>query len=280
MNNFVIIESGSTKSDWAFCIGNVKSIHSCHGINPITHAGFKNALPQAIIDALRSVDKVLFYGAGANSSVASNNLYAYFAPLIGRGTSIVIESDMMAAARACLGTKAGIVGILGTGSNSCVYDGSQIIEQVPSLGYMLSDEGSGNHIGKELLRHYFYGFMSKEDETLFQKKYELTRAKLLAEMYGDTNVSAYLASYAPFLQESSKALKERILNKVFNEFIELRIKMYTNYRNFEIHFVGSIASVFEDQLTKTLQSHKLNLTQVVKNPIQNLILYHKSREII
>ncbi len=278
MRNFLIIESGSTKSDWAFVDDNGTQLHSYTGINPITGIGLDQAMPDLFIDKLKGVNEIFFYGAGANVEKANNLLGQYFRPFISKDTTLTIESDMLAATRACAGYNKGIVCILGTGSNSCVYDGKNIVQQIPSLGYLMSDEGSGNHIGKEILKAYFYGSMSHDDAQIFDAKYQLDRANLLAEIYNGTKVSAYLASFAPFLLESSNQLKTNILNKVFNSFIEVRIKKYTNFSNFDIYFAGSIASVFETELKAALNQHELDIKQIVKNPIQNLILYHKSRE--
>ncbi len=278
MKNFLIIESGSTKSDWAFVSQDQVEQHSFLGINPATGAGLDQLLPTHIIEKLQSTNAVFFYGAGANTHKANASIQAFFNPYLLKSTSLSIESDILAASRASAGNEKGIICILGTGSNSCLYDGSQIIQQIPSLGYLMSDEGSGFHIGKEIVKAYFYGDMEDMDHQAFEKNYPITRASVLSEIYGGSRASAYLASFAPFLLECNKPLKNSILSKVFREFIEIRVKKYPNFSNFDIYFVGSIAAIFEDDLKAEMKSHKLEIKQIIKNPIQNLILYHKSRK--
>jgi glucosamine kinase len=276
LKNFLIIDSGSTKSDWAFVSDDQVEQHSFLGINPATGAGLDQHLPSHIIEKLQTINAIYFYGAGTNTLKATALMEAYLRPHISISTSLSIDSDLLAAARACAGNEKGIICILGTGSNSCLYDGNQIIHQIPSLGYLMSDEGSGCHIGKEIVKAYFYGDMLEIDSQAFDHKYHLNREILLGEIYGGNRVSAYLASFAPFLLECSNQLKTNILTKVFHDFIELRVKKYTNFSNFDIYFVGSIAAVFEENLKAAMKAHNLEIKSIVKNPIQNLIFYHKS----
>ncbi len=278
MKRFVIIESGSTKADWAFVINNEVTKFETEGINLSTGAGMEQRLNNEIISLLNLVDKIFFYGAGANVPMAKLQFSNFISQYIKEHAIIAIESDMLAAARACAIDESAIICILGTGSNSCVYDGEKITDQIVSLGYLLSDEGSGNHIGKEVIKAYFYGEMEMADKVLFNEMFKVDRNSLLQSIYVDKRVSAFLATFALFLNKCSQELRNRILEKVFDEFVEIRIKKYTNYSKFDIHFVGSIASAFETELKKVLEKNDLIIKSVVKSPIQNLIKYHISRE--
>jgi glucosamine kinase len=278
LKKFLIIESGSTKADWAFVENEKVTIYTSQGINPTTGAGLDQVLVHEISNELANTYSIFFYGAGSNISAANAIIKNYLAQYIKPDVAITVESDTLAAARACAGNNKAIICILGTGSNSCIYDGHNITEQIVSLGYLLSDEGSGNNIGKEILKAYFYKQMNADDNRLFQNKYNLSREVLLNKLYKEDRVSAYLAEFSQFLNICTKELKISILTKVFNEFIEIRIKKYTDFINFDIYFVGSIAAAFENELKSIMKQHKLELKGVLKTPLQNLILYHKSRK--
>ena len=276
--NFLVIDSGSTKADWVFELEDLQFVFSTPGINATTGVGLDQVLEEAIKTHLRNTDVIYFYGAGANTSIAKLQIEFFFSPFISTKTCLHIFSDMMGAARACAGRQEAIVGILGTGSNSCLYNGDEITQSIPSLGYVVSDEGSGNHIGKEILRAYFYGQMNADDQALFELNYSPDRSQILHKLYKEGEVSAYLASYAPFMNKCSQTLKNAILDKVFGEFIEFRMKKYADFRKFDLFFVGSIAAAFEPELRKACEKEGLLIKEIVTKPIQNLVIYHKSRE--
>jgi glucosamine kinase len=278
LNNFLLIESGSTKCDWAFVSDQqINHLHTI-GINPITGAGLDQPLNDDIAHKLNGIDVIYFYGAGTNNPSATSSLKSYFYQNIGRHFDIDIQSDLLGAARAMLGDDDGIAAILGTGSNTCYYDGIKIISYTPSLGYLLSDEGSGNHIGKELIKAYFYNKMSEADSQLFFENYNITRDSLLHSLYKEPRVAAYLASFSPFLHLCNPELKTRILTKVFDEFVQVRIKNICNFSKFAIHFTGSIAYHFQAELSEVLSRNGCIMGRVLQSPLQKLIEYHKSRE--
>lgn len=273
--SFLIIESGSTKADWAFVMPEETIHFQTTGINPATTEINFDLLNQQV-ELLRKMDAVYFYGAGIVQDSNENKIKSYlhsFNPNL----KIEINTDLTAAIKSTAGDKKGIVCILGTGSHSCVYDGEKIIESIPSLGYLLSDEGSGNHIGKEILKSYFYNEMSSEDRDLFDLRYHLKRADVLEKIYKSPGVSAYLASFTIFLNDCSKSLRNNILSKCFEEFIRLRIKKYNEYANFDIYFVGSIAFYFQKELIETLSKHDLRAIEITERPMTKLINYHKNK---
>ena len=274
--SFLIIESGSTKADWAFVMQDETIFFQTQGLNPATTEVIKIDLLNHQIEMLKKVEAVYFYGAGivphANENIIQSFLQSYNPNL-----NIEINTDLTAAIKATAGDDKGIVCILGTGSHSCVYDGDKIIDSIPSLGYLLSDEGSGNHIGKEILKSYFYNDMYAEDKILFEKKYKLTRPDLLEKLYKTPGVSAYLASFTIFLNDCSKAFRNNILGKCFEEFIQLRIKKYNEYANFGIYFVGSIAFHFQEELRTALSKHDLKAEEIIDRPMTKLINYHKNK---
>ncbi len=275
MKKIVIVESGSTKADWVILEGDSISEFHSQGINPITKSGLDLALDSELIAKITDADLIHFYGAGANNDEAKATLLDYLSEQGIRTNKIEIDSDLLASVRATVGDGDGIVCILGTGSNSCLVHNGKIIHQVPSLGYLVSDEGSGNHIGKEILKAYFYGLMPEHDRVMFADEYKIQRDEVLNSFYKKSSPSAYLASFAPFLKVCSESLRSRILSKVFNEFVEIRIKNYPNFSKFDLYFTGSIAHEFSEDLSKCLNHHELKIKKTLAKPMVELIKYHK-----
>ena len=181
----------------------------------------------------------------------------------------------MAACHALFGDKEGIACILGTGSHSCRYDGNEIIDKAVSLGYIIGDEGSGNHIGKQLLRDYFYKKMPDVLSEKFEKEYDINIISVIDNIYHKNQASKYLASLSRFAYENNEHdYMKAICSKCFDEFIEYFILKYETSKDLEIGFVGSIAYYFQDLLSERLENHKLRLGKVIKSPIEGLIEYH------
>lgn len=278
--SFLVVDSGSTKADWVWHDGQKQQILSTHGINPTTGSGMHLDLPAELKEVIHQASTIYFYAAGGLGEMAEKNMLDYFASITRvEDKKIYVYSDMLGAARACAGDEPAIIGILGTGSNSCLYDGKNIIDQIPSLGYLLSDEGSGNHLGKLILKAWFYRSMSNEDAQKFNDAYHLTREKCLQEIYSKEGVSAYLAGFAPFLNSCSNELKINILNTAFKEFIEVRIIQYADFRNFALYFAGSIAATYEKELAEVCKTYGLQIKAVVRKPVDDLLKYHLSRQI-
>ncbi|MBK8699880.1 MAG: hypothetical protein IPN29_10230 [Saprospiraceae bacterium] len=273
----LVVDSGSTKADWIYTDGQEQLHFISPGINPSTGAGLNQQFSEGLQSCISRAKSIYFYAAGAFPH-SETKVYSLLAGLIRPNTSLEVQSDMMAAARACAGDRPAIIGILGTGSNSCVYDGVEIINQIPSLGYLLSDEGSGNHIGKELIRAYFYGEMAREDHQLFEEIFQVNRAIVIENLYAKDAVSAYLASFTPFLHKCSTSLKTNILFRVFGEFINTRIVKYPDFRMFDLYFAGSVAHAFEAELRACLLQEGIQIAGIITKPIEKLVLYHKSRE--
>lgn len=278
--NIVVVDSGSTKADWILHVDGASHLITTPGINPSTGSGMDQQLPSTLANYLSRADEIHFYAAGGSGSIARERMEHFFEPYItNTHTQLWIESDMLAAARAASGQKPGIVCILGTGSNSCLYDGEKIIDQIPSLGYLLSDEGSGNHIGKLLLSSFFYREMTEEDAILFQDSFSVTRDEVLKHLYAEKGVSAYLAEFSTFLNLCSNPLKNNILSKAFSEFIETRILKYNDFSKFDLYFAGSIADIYQDVLSDVCKKYKLTIAGIVRKPIELLMQYHLSREL-
>ncbi|HMT00111.1 MAG TPA: hypothetical protein PKA12_15260 [Saprospiraceae bacterium] len=277
--SFIIVDSGSTKADWIWTNGVESESFTTQGINPTTGSGLEQKLPENLVDLIYKSKEVFFYAAGGTGSLARLNMQKMFGKLgQGQEHKIHVESDMLGAARAASGDGPAIIGILGTGSNSCLFDGKEITDQIPSLGYLLSDEGSGNHLGRLILKSWFYRQMSTADASLFSNRFHLTRDVVLQHIYANEGVAAWLAGFSVFLDECSIALRTKILHEAFGDFVKTRIVQYEGFRTFDLCFVGSIAGIYIKELTEVCSQHELSITRVVNKPIDSLLKFHISRE--
>lgn len=277
--SIIIVDSGSTKADWVWTDGLESKVFTTQGINPTTGSGLEQKLPENLVDLIYKSTDVFFYAAGGTGSLATLNMQKMFGKMgQGQEQKIQIESDMLGAARAAAGNRPAIIGILGTGSNSCLFDGEKITDQIPSLGYLLSDEGSGNHMGRLILKAWFYRQMSPADASLFEDRFHLSRDVVLQHIYAKEGVAAWLAGFSVFLDECSSALKTKILHQAFGDFVETRIVKYEGFRTFELCFVGSIAGIYIKELTEVCSHYELSISRVVNKPIESLLKFHISRE--
>jgi glucosamine kinase len=278
-----IIDSGGTKADWKIISGN-KIVHTftSGGIQPFVQS--KSEIQSTLIQLIEShpsiqnVKEIYFYGSGCSAKQQQD----YIKGLLMENISncfIAVRGDLLGAAIACCGNKPGIVGILGTGSNSCCYDGTNITQNVPSLGFILGDEGSGATIGKELVKSYFYGEMPQDLKIGFSNLIPNGRLEVLDRVYKQANPNAYLASFARFAFENrSNIFIQKIVKSVFDSFVSNQIKKYSFSPNNPVHFVGSIASLWKKELEGVLNFHGFSLGNIVTKPIDALVQYHMNNE--
>lgn len=275
----LIIDCGSTKADWVILNGEeVVLKFQTEGFNP--NYTDKNTISSIILDNqsyktyIQEITEIYFYGTGCgnqdNCSLIENVFKSIFL-----NANIIVTHDLMAACHALFDNKEGIACILGTGSHSCHYDGNGIINKAVSLGYIIGDEGSGNHIGKQLLRDYFYKKMPDVLFKKFEKEYDINITSVIDNIYHKSQVSQYLASFSKFAYENIEHdYIKNLCSKCFDEFIEYFIPRYKTSKDLEIGFVGSIAYYFQDLLSERLENHKLRLGKVIKSPIEGLIEFH------
>lgn len=275
----LIIESGSTKSDWVMLDGELKKYYSTIGLNPYFHD--EDVVEEAITSnadlfALKDkVESVFFYGAGCSS----NHLNA----IIQRGIERVftqavvrVDHDLTACAYATYCGKPAISCIIGTGSNSCYFDGKEISEKVPALGYILGDEGSGTYMGKKLLADFLYKRLPKNMMEAFATETGLNKDSIVDKVYKQQNVNVYLASFVPFICKFSEEeyVKEMVLQG-FKQFLLIHVCCFENYKNVETHFVGSIAGLFKKQLEQASAFYGVKLGNIVQKPVDGLVNYHQ-----
>lgn len=275
----LIIDCGSTKADWVI-IENSEILKSFNtdGFNP--NYSERNSIINIIRNTplnkenVISIKDIFFYGSGCGSIDNCNIIKELFMNIF-TNANIEVTHDMMAACHAILGNKKGIACILGTGSNSCYFNGERITSQAISLGYILGDEGSGSHIGKNLLRDYFYKRMPYDLSLKFKNEYDIKIDTLITNTYHSSQVSKYLASFAKFaLENINNEYINNLCSRCFDEFIENFIDIYDNSIDNKIGFVGSIAFYFQEIIKQRLENKGYILGKIIKKPIDGLIEYH------
>ena len=278
----LISDGGSTKADW-ICLdksGNQVFKTRTNGLNPeilnseaLLARIYDN---KEILSCKKEVTEVYFYGAGCGTERLTTLLKSIFESFF-INAEVVIKEDTYAAVYAVT-TKPGIVCILGTGSNSCYFDGENVDVRVPSLGYILMDEASGNHFGKELIRDYYFGIMPKEIANLFQQQFNLDADTIKKNIYKEENPNAYLANFAEFLFKNDRTeYFNEVLRKGINEFFNKRILQYSESANVPVHFVGSIAFFAKDIILEIANKNNVEIGQVIRRPIDGLIEYHREK---
>ena len=277
MGKFLIADSGSTKTDW--CIVDESGAFSTirvKGMNPyfqdeeeISSEIEKKLLP-AVGDNV--IDTVYFYGAGCifdKVKVVENAIKKHIT-----AKRIFVESDLLGVARAVCGKTEGIACILGTGSNSCLYDGDKIVSNISPLGFILGDEGSGAVLGKLLVGDLLKGILPEWLKSLFLEQYGLTPAYIIDKVYRQPFPNRFLAGFAPFLAEHlDEPSIYRLVADSFYAFIYRNVKQY-HRDDCEVSFVGSIAYFFRDILSAVASDTGIVLGKIVQNPMDGLLQYH------
>lgn len=280
----LIADAGSTKTDWLLLRKRGDSlVKSSKGLNPtlIDPSEIKVIIADTFsAEELRQqVRAIYFFGAGCWNDRSCLTIHKALAEVFEEAT-IQVSSDLLGAVRATCGDQAGLVAILGTGSNTCLYDGQKISQAVQSLGYIIGDEGSGSYFGKELVRLYFYKELPVVLHQLFAAAYELDKQSVIENVYQKKGGNRFLASFVPFLAEHrAHPFVEQFLKKGFHTFIDRHILKYPQCQEVPIHFIGSIAFHFKKELGICLQEKGLQLGVVLPKPIEALGDYFiKKRE--
>ena len=278
----LVVDSGSTKTDWIALDKNGKEIFSTKtlGLNPqmlsneILNERIKNNFD--IYKNRKSVEKLFFYGAGCGVESTQERILKVFNSIF-INSEFDIKEDTYAAvySAADIGTPS-IVNIIGTGSNCSYYDGEKVIQKVQSLGYVLMDYASGNYYGKYLIRAYYFNKMPEDLREEFSKNYDLSPNSIKNKLYREENPNTYLAGFAKFLIEnkSNEYFKE-IIFKGLERFIDYQILQYDDFSKVDIHYVGSIAYYLRDEITKIGKKYNLKTGKFIQRPIIGLVDYHK-----
>lgn len=278
----LIADSGSTKTQWRMLqpdgtIGQART----SGYNPHhqTAEEIKELVQQELLLQLPAGSKptsIHFYGAGCSSEKSKSIVRMAFREVF-PDVAVVVEHDLLAAARALCGTEPGIACILGTGSNSCFYNGSEITHNVYALGWIMGDEGSGSDLGKRVVADYLRGDMPDHLRELFKQEHDISAEDVLDRIYRQPFPKPYIASFARFLHNNLQDpwCYRQVYNS-FKSFLERNVVKYPDYQQHKLHFVGSVAYHYADVLRKAASDMGLRVHHILENPIAGLTLYHQS----
>ena len=272
--SILIADGGSTKIDWTVVSGISQKTFRSPGINPVLwdigkiEQMLQEGLPHEI---LSDVESVYFYGAGCLGRSAEKMQEALMR-VVAHDAEIEVESDLLGAARALFGNERGIACILGTGSNSALYDGKEIISNIHPLGYILGDEGSGASIGKHFLNALYKGRLPESLRKDFETETGLTYDDVIDHVYRQPMANKFLASLVIFVSKRRKECAE-LLNEEFENFIEKDILPY-NHCELPVGIVGGVGYEFYEELKEIFLRHRLKLNKVVAKPMENLVDYH------
>jgi glucosamine kinase len=275
----IVADSGGSKIEWRFLkkdgtIGQAYSPGFNPYYQPLSH--LNSIVEEHLVSKVdEPVDKIFYYGTGVSSeknvSIIKDAFTKYWPK-----AHIEIGWDLLAAARALCGRERGIACILGTGSNSCLYDGEKIIDNVANLGWILADEGSGTNIGKKFIFDYFRKEMPEKLAEQFHKRYPFTREEVLEKVYKDEKPSAFLASFTRFIfQHLDEPYCYKLIYNSFADFYQNNVMKYADYKNTKVHFTGSVAFYFSDILRQVANDKGITVKNILEGPIAGLTLYHQ-----
>jgi len=275
----LIADSGTTKTDWCL-IGDQEALEKVvtSGINPFyQEAENISAILQKEFTSIKKFKAIYFYGTGCinqeKKDIVKKGLLQVF-----EAEEIFIGSDLQAAAHSLCQDQPGFACILGTGSNSCYYNGSEIVANVSPLGFILGDEGSGAVMGKKLIGDVLKKQLPQSLINEFFETYNITAAEILENVYKKPFPSRYLANYTKFLSENIQHPEiENIVISSFREFVTRNLLQYPGIERTPIHFTGSIAFHFEAQLRKAIEEQHLILGNIERAPMNGLIRYHNNK---
>ena len=279
----LIADSGSTKTDWCV-VENGQPIQqiSTKGINPFfqSEEEISNEIATSLLPQLKTnaLDAVYFYGAGCGFPDKIAMVHRAITKHLQIKREVEVNTDMLAVAHGLCQHEAGIACIMGTGSNSCYYDGKQIVSNVSPLGFILGDEGSGAVLGKLLVGDILKNQMTPELKEKFLKQFSLTPADIIDRVYRKPFPNRFLASLSPFLaQNIDEPCIHALVLGSFKSFLKRNVKQYENFRNSKVHFIGSVAFYYKTILAEAAQEMNIQLGTIIKSPMEGLIKYHSGK---
>jgi len=281
----LIADGGSTKCDWILLNNEGEQIFKTRskGLNP---AVFKEAVLEErlaenpeLAGVKDTIEKVHFFGAGCGTPTPTKLLHEIISNYFSNAGEVKVMEDTIAAVYAAT-TEPGIVCILGTGSNSCYFDGKNVTQSVASLGYILMDEASGNYFGKRLIRDYYYKRMPPEIAEKFEQKFDLDSDSIKMNLYRKDNPNTYLAHFAEFIFTNERnGYFYKLVHEGLSDFVHSRVLSYPQVNSVPVHFIGSIAYFSQDIIKAVLQPYGIKVGNIVRRPIDGLIDHYRKNVI-
>jgi glucosamine kinase len=277
--NILIADSGATKCEWCLLSNGKKKKIDTQGISPyfLDAAGIGEVISRELLPKMKGaeIDQVFYYGTGCanpdNRKIVQKALRSAF-----RGAELHVTHDLMGAALALCGSAKGVSCILGTGSNSCYFDGRRIVKNSPGLGFILGDEGSGAYLGKKVIQYYLYNTFDEELRYKFDARYATGSKEILESVYKQPLPNRYLASFTLFLVENrGHYMIENIIEDGLNDFFFNHLCKYRESWKLPIHFVGGVAFGFRDVVRELCDTYEFELGNILRKPMDGLIKYHQ-----
>jgi glucosamine kinase len=275
----LIADSGASKTDWRLIddSGKIEQAQTI-GFNPYYQAieQFEKEVREVLLPQVKSnPQKIFYYGTGCSSEKNRKLIRTVFEKFF-RDAHIEVWHDLLAAARALCGTQEGIACILGTGANSCYYDGTKIADNVTSLGYVLGDEGSGAYLGKIILSDYLRKDLPEKLWGQFKQRFPFERDEFLDRIYNQEMPSRFLGSFSHFVfQHLNEPYCNQLVRNSFNQFFEKNVMKYPRYQQLKVHFTGSVSFYFNNILRQVAIEKNICVQHILESPIAGLTLYHQ-----
>ena len=276
----LIADSGSTKTEWCLLKNNKPTLFTTQGMSPyfVNAEQVEQIMRTEVFPFLKKnkIDEMHFYGTGCKNPANLKMFKKVFAKLFADAV-IEVDNDLSGAAKALCGHEKGIACILGTGSNSCYYNGKRIVKNSPGIGFILGDEGSGAYLGKKVVQHFLYNLFDDDLRARFDAKFLTTDSEILESVYKKPLPNRYLASFASFLAENrGHYMIENIIEDGINDFFYTHIVTYRESSKLPVHFTGGIAYGFKDVVVQLCKNYDMRVGNILRSPMEGLIRYHTS----
>lgn len=281
----IIADGGSTKTNWCLLDDNQKKIYfNTEGYNPYFVGSdyivnsLKKGLPQDL--PLDKIKEVNYYGAGVHNQEKAQIVEDAFRVLF-PNAKIEIGHDLLAAARALLGKEAGFAAILGTGTNSCIYDGDKITHNINSAAYILGDEGSGSYIGKKLLTDFVRELMPADVAEVFYNTYKMSADEIMDSVYTKPLANRFCASFSKFVYDNNVNIEytRKIVDDSFEAFFANLVSKYPNYKDYTFNCIGSVGYNFRNVLEEKATQYGMKVGKILRSPIDDLVKFHIERSL-
>lgn len=276
----IIVDSGATKALWILARADQELRRiTTPGLSPYylsdeQIAGYAEDVRRQLDQPIEALH---FYGTGCKAEESRRRLSEVFRSVFSTTETIEVETDMLGAARAACGHTAGLVAILGTGSNACRFDGTEIVDTAGGLGFILGDEGSGAALGKALLSAYLNRLLPADLRAALEARQPLSRDSIIEAVYRGATPSRYLATFAPFLHEhQAHPYVTQLLNQEFGRFCERNLLVIDDAETLPVHFIGSVAYHFRPHVEAAVRAAGLTMGSVQEDPMAGLKRYHQA----
>ncbi|NUQ24420.1 MAG: ATPase [Saprospiraceae bacterium] len=274
----LLVDSGGTRASWAFCRDGQEILRlKTEGLHPLfmSDEQINAILMQVRAQSPQSPEAIFYYGAGCKADAMQERLVQLMSHIF-EGARVEVNTDLLGTARALCKRSPGIACILGTGSNTCLYNGSNIVSNIGGWGYVLGDEGSGAAMGKQLLTDYLSGLVPVELKNELETTFQLSHDFIIDSVYRQPKPSRFLASFAPYILSHADHLYfYKLAYDQFVLFLTKYVSIYPQSAQWPVHFTGSVAWYFREILAEAVGVQELTLGNVLVDPMEGLVLFHK-----